>query len=66
MQKILSDGSVWLSIGLLCFTLNFALDRYGSSGALWDFAHGLFIGLSIAAFIMSIVLNTRAANRKDK
>ena len=50
---------LWFALGLLALNLSFVIERYAPPSALSRFAQGLFIGLSIAASILAIVLLPR-------
>jgi hypothetical protein len=47
---------LWFTLGLLALNLSFVIERYALAGEVSKFFQGLFIGLSIAANIMAIIL----------
>jgi hypothetical protein len=56
VKKFLSDGNVLVSLGLLFFVSSYALDRFATANPVFDFVRGLFVGLSIAALCVGIVV----------
>jgi hypothetical protein len=59
-MKILSDASVWFVIGILCLLASFVMANYGVS----NLFPAIMIGLSIAAFLVAIVINASNARVK--
>ncbi len=64
IMRILSDGNVWFAIGMLCFAVNLALDKYAGVGDPWNFVRGVVTGLSIASFIIAVVIMATQASQK--
>jgi hypothetical protein len=56
LKQALSDGSVWLAIGMACFALFFALEHWAGTNATVEFIRGFLIGLAIVAFGAAIVM----------
>ncbi len=57
---------LWFAVGLLALNLSFVIDRYAPPTDLSRFAQGLFIGLSIAANILAIILLPARLKQRDK
>jgi hypothetical protein len=61
MSKFIFDRDVVLSIGLLFFAASFTAEGIGEGVPIWRFVQGMFVGISIGAFALAIVLG---ASRK--
>ena len=57
---------LWFALGLLALNLSFIIERYASPSALSEFVQGLFIGLSMVANILAIVLLPARLKRRDQ
>jgi len=57
---------LWFAVGLLALNLSFVIERYAPPSDLSRFAQGLFIGLSIAANILAIILLPARLKQRDK
>lgn len=49
-KRALSDGNVWLAVGMVCFALFFALEHWAGTGPAVAFVRGFLIGLAVVAF----------------
>jgi hypothetical protein len=49
-RRALSDGNVWLAIGMACFALFFALEHWAGTSPTVEFIRGFLIGLALVAF----------------
>jgi hypothetical protein len=49
-KRALSDGNVWLAVGMACFALFFALEHWAGTSPAVEFIRGFLIGLAIVAF----------------
>ena len=49
-KRALSDGNVWLAVGMFCFALFFALEHWAGTSSPVEFVRGFLIGLAIVAF----------------
>jgi hypothetical protein len=49
-KQALSDGNVWLAVGMTCFALFFALEHWVGTSPTVEFIRGFLIGLAIVAF----------------
>jgi len=49
-KRALSDGNVWLAVGMVCFALFFALEHWAGTSPTVEFVRGFLIGLAIVAF----------------
>ena len=49
-KQALSDGNVWVAIGMACFALFFALEHWAGTSPTVEFIRGFLIGLAIIAF----------------
>jgi hypothetical protein len=61
-----NSTEVWFALGLLALNLSFLIERYAPPSDLSKFAQGLFIGLSIAANILAIILLPVRLKQRDK
>jgi hypothetical protein len=50
LKRALSDGNVWLAIGMSCLALFFALEHWAGTGPTVEFIRGFLIGLALVAF----------------
>ena len=57
---------LWFALGLLALNLSLVIERYAPPGDLSRFAQGLFIGLSIAANTLAIVLLPARLKQREK
>ena len=55
LRKILGDGNVWFTIGLLAVSVGFAIDRASTLTIEAEFFVGLCNGIAIVSFALSIV-----------
>jgi hypothetical protein len=55
-KQALSDGNVWLAIGMTCFALFFALEHWAGTSSTIEFIRGFLIGLATVAFGAAIVM----------
>lgn len=49
-RQALSDGHVWLAVGMICLALFFALEHWVGTSPTVEFIRGFLIGLAIVAF----------------
>lgn len=49
-KRALSDGNVWLAIGMVCFALFFALEHWAGTSPAVELVRGFLIGLALVAF----------------
>jgi hypothetical protein len=61
-----NSTEVWFALGLLALNLSFVIERYAPPSDLSKFAQGLFIGLSIAANLLAIILLPARLKQRDK
>ena len=64
--RCFNSMELWFAVGLLALNLSFVIDRYAPPTDLSRFAQGLFIGLSIAANILAIILLPARLKQRDK
>jgi hypothetical protein len=64
LRKVLSDGNVWFTIGLLAVTVGFAIDRASTLTIEADFFIGLCDGIAIVSFAISILVQVIQHARK--
>jgi hypothetical protein len=63
--RTLSDGYVWLVLGLLCTSITSLLDHFAGAGRAANLARGVFDGLAIVAFGTAIFLMVYKARQSD-
>jgi hypothetical protein len=56
---------LWFVLGLLALNLSLVIERYAPPSALSEFVQGVFIGLSIAANILAILLLPARLKQRD-
>jgi len=61
-----NSTELWFALGLLALNLSFVIERYAPPSDMSEFAQGLFIGLSIAANLLAIVLLPARPKPRDK
>jgi hypothetical protein len=55
-KRALSDGKVWLAVGMVCFALFFALEHWAGTSSTIEFIRGFLIGLSVVGFAGAAVM----------
>ena len=61
-----NSTELWFALGLLALNLSFVIERYAPSSDMSKFAQGLFMGLSIAANILAIILLPARLKPRDE
>jgi hypothetical protein len=61
-----NSTELWFALGLLALNMSFVIERYTPPSDLSEFAQGLFLGLSIAANILAIILLPARINKSKQ
>jgi hypothetical protein len=57
---------LWFALGLLALNLSFVIERYAPSGDASKFMQGVFLGLSIAASVLAIILLPTELKKRNR
>jgi hypothetical protein len=57
---------LWFALGLLALNASFVIERYAPPSDAMRFLQGLFIGLSIAANVLAIILLPAEIRRRNR
>lgn len=65
-RQALTDGNVWVAIGLACFALFFALEQWAGTSPAVEFIRGFLIGLALVAFGAAAAMLIAGHNQAPK